>query len=300
MELLNARPERDTVVALGKFDGLHIGHIRLLRQTADIAKKTGLYALAYTFRMPGRDVLTSDDEKTALLAQYGMDGAHFEDLTGNFMRLSPVQFVEEILIKNWRARHIVVGFNYRFGYNRIGDTALLLQLCEGYGVGLTVIDPVQRGGAAVSSTRVRQAVSDGDMPLAQMLLGRPYALSGEVMPGKRLGREIGFPTVNLYPDIHLILPQRGVYVTQLLLDGGRYPAMTNVGLNPTVEHIRRPKVETHLFDFDRELYGQRVRVEFLQKIREEHTFAGLQQLKEQLERDVQAAKWYWMKREDAK
>ena len=300
MELLNARPERDTVVALGKFDGLHIGHIRLLQQTADIAKKTGLYALAYTFRMPGRDVLSSDDEKMALLAQYGMDGAHFEDLTGDFMRLSPVQFVEEILIKNWRARHIVVGFNYRFGYNRIGDTALLLQLCEGYGVGLTVIDPVQRGGAAVSSTRVRQAVSDGDMPLAQMLLGRPYALSGEVMPGKRLGREIGFPTVNLYPDIHLILPQRGVYVTQLLLDGGRYPAMTNVGLNPTVEHIRRPKVETHLFDFDRELYGQRVRVEFLQKIREEHTFAGVQQLKEQLERDVQVAKWYWMKREDAK
>ena len=293
MELLNAAPTRDTVVALGKFDGLHIGHIRLLQQTAAVARKTGLYALAYTFRMPGRQVLTSDDEKTALLAQYGMDGAHFEDLTDVFRQLTPTQFVEEVLQSQWRARHIVVGFNYRFGHGRAGDTALLLRLCERYGIGLSVIDPVQAGGSAVSSTRVRQAVSDGDMHLVQTLLGRPYSLSGEVMPGKRLGREIGFPTVNLYPDVHLVLPQRGVYVTALQLDGCRYPAMTNVGFNPTVEHIRRPKVETHLLDFDRELYGQRVRVEFLQKIREEQAFSGLAELQRQLSCDVQAVRSYF-------
>ena len=292
MELLNAAPVRDTVVALGKFDGLHIGHMQLLRQTAAIARKTGLYALAYTFRMPGREVLTSDDEKTALLTQSGMDGAHFEDLTDAFKRLTPEQFVKERLIRVWRARHIVVGFNYRFGRERIGDTALLLKLCEAYGIGLTVIDPVQAGGAAVSSTRVRQAVACGDMPLVRTLLGRPYALSGEVMPGKRLGREIGFPTVNLYPDAHLILPQRGVYITGLHWNGVQYPAMTNVGLNPTVEHIRRPKVETHVLDFDRELYGQRVQITFYQKIRDEQAFSGVEQLKQQLEHDVQVTRNY--------
>lgn len=293
MELLNAAPMRDTVVALGKFDGLHIGHGQLLRQTAAIAQKTGLYALAYTFRMPGRETLTGDDEKAALLARFGMEGAHFEDLTDAFKQLTPEQFVRERLIHTWHARHIVVGFNYRFGRNRTGDTALLLKLCETYGIGLTVIDPVLVDGAAVSSTRVRQAVACGDMPLAQTLLGRRYTLAGEVMPGKRLGREIGFPTVNLYPDRYLILPQRGVYVTGLEWNGAQYPAMTNVGFNPTVEHIRRPKVETHMLDFDRELYGQRVRITFYQKIRDEQAFSGVEQLQAQLSQDVQTTRECW-------
>ena len=265
MELLSNGSQRDTVVALGKFDGVHVGHIRLLQETAAVAHKKALYALAFTFRIPGRDVLMTDQEKWLALLQYGMDGVHFETLTDAFMQLTPEQFLEEVLLKKWKVRHIV----------------------------LTVIDPVMQGGSAVSSTRVRQAVGIGDMEEVQKLLGRPFAVAGEVMPGKRLGREIGFPTVNLYPDVHLVLPQRGVYVTGLLCDGRRYAGMTNVGLNPTVEHIRHPKVETHVFDFHRDLYGKQVRVEFFHKIREEKAFAGVEQLKGQLERDVQIAKAYW-------
>ncbi len=295
MELLGGGPQRDTVVALGKFDGVHVGHIRLLQETAAIAKKKALYALAFTFRVPGRDVLMTDQEKVAVLSRYGMNGVHFEDLTDTFMQLTPGQFLEEVLLQRWRAKHIVVGFNYRFGHGRSGDAALLLRLCEERQIGLTVIDPVMQGGSVVSSTRVRQAVGAGDMEQAGQLLGRPYAVAGEVMPGKRLGREIGFPTVNLYPDVHLVLPQRGVYVTELLCEGRRYAGMTNVGFNPTVEHIRHPKVETHVFDFHRDLYGKQVRVEFFQKIREEKAFAGVQELKGQLERDVQIAKAYWKK-----
>ncbi len=293
MEVLSNGSQRDTVVALGKFDGVHVGHIRLLQETAAVAHKKALYALAFTFRIPGRDVLMTDQEKWLALLQYGMDGVHFETLTDAFMQLTPEQFLEEVLLKKWKVRHIVVGFNYRFGHRRLGDAALLLRLCAERQIGLTVIDPVMQGGSAVSSTRVRQAVGIGDMEEVQKLLGRPFAVAGEVMPGKRLGREIGFPTVNLYPDVHLVLPQRGVYVTGLLCDGRRYAGMTNVGLNPTVEHIRHPKVETHVFDFHRDLYGKQVRVEFFHKIREEKAFAGVEQLKGQLERDVQIAKAYW-------
>ncbi|MBE7030836.1 MAG: bifunctional riboflavin kinase/FAD synthetase [Ruminococcaceae bacterium] len=280
---------KHTVIALGKFDGVHRGHTALLEKTAQIARAQGLTSVVYTFPVK-TGALMGGAEKQALFSDLGMDRVYAEEFTEQFRRMSAGEFVKNVLMEQFHARHVVVGFNYRFGYQRSGDAQLLAKLCAPYGVGVTVVEPVMADGEPISSTRVRALIEQGDVDAAQTLLGRRYAVTGEVLHGKQLGRTIGFPTVNLIPSQEILLPRRGVYATITMVDGKQVKGVTNVGPNPTVEVDAPDKVETHLFDFDGDLYGARIKVEFVEKLRDEHTFSSVDELRKQIEEDKKRAR----------
>ena len=283
-----------TCIALGFFDGVHIAHRKILLSAIDSAKEKNLRALALSFDRSPREILTCDKveyistikDKKELISSLGCE-VHFLTASHNILDMEPYDFVKEILVEKLNAKHICCGYNYRFGKNASGDSALLKELGEKMGFSAEVIDCVETDGESVSSSRIRNLISKGNIKKANELLGRPFSLSGTVVEGKHLGKKLGFPTANIFPESSLIKPKNGVYKTIVTTAKGIFPAITNVGYNPTVggEEFH---LETYIPDFNSNLYQTEMKVEFISYIRGELKFDNLDLLKKQIKKDISA------------
>ncbi len=292
--------EEKTVIALGFFDGVHIGHRALLEKTVERARELGATPAAFTFdRAPKEFVtgahvplLTSAEERCALIRRLcGIERTIVAPFDNAMMTMPWRDFLEKLLVGRYHAIHLVAGHDYGFGYKNEGSPEVLRAWCEERGVGCDIIPRVELDGVTVSSTHIRALAESGDMERAAAFLGHPFALTGTVKHGKHLGTEALFPTVNLMPETWRVLPRFGVYAVRVLLPDGRVCAgVTNVGIRPTIVDDNRVTVETYLVDFDGDLYGKRLEIEFLRRLRDERRFDSMQALHRQIERDIAEAK----------
>lgn len=292
---MNDRKQRRAVVALGMFDGMHRGHEALIRHAAEKAKRLDARPVVFTFanhplEVLGRKprLLTTLDERVRRMRDIGVAEIAAEPFTAGFAAMAPEAFLNWLLAR-WPVAALVCGFNYTYGRNGEGTADTLIAAGEARGFSVEVLPPVLEENAPISSTRIRKALEAGDVTLANRMLGRPYSLAGVVVPNLQNGRRIGFPTANIEPDGALVLPGDGVYRTRAEVLAGSFPAVTNVGANPTL-HAKKETVETHLIGFDRDLYGQRLTVSFLEYLRGEVAFDSLDQLKRRISLDVEAVK----------
>ena len=288
-----------TVIALGFFDGVHIGHGALLRKTVERARELNATSAAFTFdRAPKEFVtgvtvplLTGVDERRALIRElYGIARTIVAPFD-NAMMTMPWRSFLELLVSRHGAVHLVAGHDYRFGYKNEGTPDILRAWCAEHGLGCDIIPKVEFHGVTVSSTHIRALVEAGDMAGAAAFLGHPYTVIGTVKHGKHLGTEELFPTVNLMPEPWRVLPRFGVYAVRVMLDDGTvYPGVTNVGIRPTIVDDNRVTIETNLIDFDGDLYGKELKIEFLRYLRGEKKFSSMAELHAQIARDIDAAR----------
>ena len=290
---------RGVVVALGNFDGVHLGHQEVLRRAVEEGRRGGMKVVAATFHPHPRAVLGAGDPPVLLtplglrrgvLLGYGADEVVEIPFDLELSRKSPEDFVRDVLVGEIGAGVVVVGENFRFGHRAAGDVGDLGRLMREVGGDAVAVEVRSVGGeGGISSTRIRALISEGEVAEAAALLGRPYVLRGEVVIGDRRGRTIGFPTANVLPDIAAVIPARGVYAGFVLVGDERYAACTNVGVAPTFGRAES-RVEAYLLDFDGDLYGRTVDVSFTRRIRGEKKFSGIEELKAQIQRDVGAAR----------
>jgi riboflavin kinase / FMN adenylyltransferase len=289
---------RGVVVALGNFDGVHLGHQAVLRRALEEAERRGAKAVAATFEPHPRAVLRAGSEPKLLtdptlrrevLLRHGADEVYSISFDEALSRKSPEEFVRETLVGELRAEAVVVGENFRFGHRAAGDAGDLARLMRGFGGEVYAVPIRAAGGREISSTQIRALISAGKVSEAARLLGRPYVVRGEVVLGNRRGRTIGFPTANVVPDPAVVVPARGVYAGYVRTGGSEYAACTNVGVAPTFGD-RESKIEAYLLDFGGDLYGRVVDVGFVSRIRAEKQFSGVEELKQQISRDVEEAR----------
>ena len=287
---------RERVIALGFFDGVHLGHGALLRRAAEEAKKRGCESAVFTFDRPPKEVITgvpcplinSPEDRAALVKRlYGIDEmimVPFDDE----MRTTPWdRFVTDILVGRYGAVHLVAGHDHHFGHKNQGSPELLKEKCAELGLGCDIIPAVTIGGVTVSSTHIRKLLEEGDVETARAFLGHPHVLTQTVGHGRQLGRTIGIPTANLVAPPHVLLPRHGVYAAKITLPDGRaFGGVTNVGVRPTVNNGQDVTVEPWILDFDGDLYGQAIRVEFYRRLRDERKFDSLAALRSQIETDA--------------
>ena len=291
-------PDRPLSIALGNFDGVHIGHQRLLHAAAEAAKGIrGCSAAVWTFSSLVKSdasvpALTTQEEKRLRFAQAGMDYAIFEEFA-HVRHISAEEFAADYLPRRMHAAAVVCGFNFHFGQNGRGDTALLGEILASRRIPLTVIPPVCTDGIAVSSTRIRAAIASGDMEKAQQMLGRPFSVALPVLHGNALGRTIGIPTINQDFPLGHILPARGIYACLCTIDGRKYPAVANIGSRPSVPGDGHINCETHIIGYSGDLYGRIVRVEFCRRLRDEQRFPSLDELQSAIRGDIAAAREYF-------
>lgn len=298
----HTRPVPDPVVlAIGNFDGVHLGHAALVRRLAEIARGDALVPTVLTFEPHPREFfapasaparLSTLREKLELLAGCGARQAMICPFNAGFAALSADAFIEQVLVRGCRVRHLVIGDDFRFGQGRTGDFALLQAAGERFGFAVEAMGSVMLDGQRVSSSAVRQALADGDMARAARLLGRPYIMDGQVLHGQKLGRQLGFATANLRIK-HNPLPMAGVFAVEVSgLGSVPLPGVANLGVRPTVGGTR-PLLEVHLFDFDRDIYGAHISVRFVHKLRDEQRFPNFDALKAQIAADAVAARAYF-------
>ncbi|HKE09068.1 MAG TPA: bifunctional riboflavin kinase/FAD synthetase [Candidatus Acidoferrum sp.] len=295
---------RGSVIAIGNFDGIHLGHQRVLAYCIALAKETGAVATAVTFDPPPLKVLrpetaplriSTNQQRMAWFEALGMEAAVVLPFTMELAQLAPEDFVDEILVRQLQVRAVVVGDNFRFGHRQAGDVKFLRATGMRNGFDVIVHEPVMLEGDVVSSTRIRRLIAEGDLSRAARMLGRAFALTGEVVPGTGTGRKFTFPTLNLVAEQEL-LPARGVYATRTVLDGepSSHRSVTNVGMRPTFNGTRLT-VETHLLDYSGNFAPKRIEVRFWKKLREEKKFAGPEELKAQIARDIARADGFFTK-----
>lgn len=279
-------------IALGFFDGVHIAHREIIKRCVDAAREKNLRPVALTFDVSppeflgkGASYITNNDEKSALINALGCE-TNFLKTTKELLATEPADFVKNVLIEKYTAKYIVCGFNYRFGKNASGDVKLLREIAGKYGAEVCVCGCVTLENERVSSSRIRSLITDGNIKKANEMLGRRFSVSGVVSEGKHLGKTIGFPTANVYVSKNMIAPKFGVYHTIVSIGEKRHHAITNVGINPTVggEKLR---TETYIPDVDMNLYNERIKIEFIDFIRSERKFAGISELKRQIESDLE-------------
>jgi riboflavin kinase/FMN adenylyltransferase len=290
---------RGVVVALGNFDGVHLGHQVVVRRAVEEGRRRGMRVVAATFDPHPRAVLapgsqpklltTLELRREALLRQ-GVDAMWEIPFDIELSKKSPEEFVREVLIGEIGAAVVVVGENFRFGHRAAGDAGDLERFMRAFGGEACAVPVRGEGGkGGISSTRIRALVGEGEVEEAARLLGRPYVLRGEVVVGDRRGKSIGFPTANVVPDPAVVVPGRGVYAGFVRVGKGVYAACTNVGVAPTFER-GEGRIEAYLLDFEGDLYGRVVDVSFVRRIRAEKRFSGVEELKEQIARDVEEAR----------
>jgi riboflavin kinase/FMN adenylyltransferase len=286
-----------SAVALGAFDGIHLGHRAILGTAVALARQGKIRALACTFDRHPMEVLQPDrapmpittlEERLELIAGTGIDTTVVIPFTPAVASVEAKAFVQDVLIGTLEAREIVVGFNHRFGRGARGDTQLLESLAAPLGFRAHIVPALMVDGVAVSSSEIRAALQRGDLPNAERLLGRPYSIRGEVVRGAGRGRTLGFPTANVKTERPLGLPV-GVYVCRLLVGASQHQAVVNVGYRPTFGETDL-SVEAHVLDFAGDLYDQKVTLTFLRRLREERKFPSVDALKEQIALDVAAAR----------
>ncbi len=286
-------------LALGNFDGVHMGHRAVITACIGYARETGMKSAVWCFAQnpkPNVDgLLTDTEEKMRIFTELGADYVILENFE-NVKDMSPQAFVKEYL-KKLGAKAVFSGFNFRFGKGASGDVPLLERLCGEEGIFFGCTDRVSENGAVLSSSLIRSLIKEGRVDEAEKLLLRPYSITSEVTHGRHLGASLGFPTVNQSFDNGKTVPKNAVYLTLTIIDEKAYPSVSNVGARPTVngKHLR---LETHILDFEGDLYGKKITVEFKKFRRDETKFSSEEQLKNAVLADIAAAKEYFSKKED--
>lgn len=294
--------EKKRVIAIGFFDGVHLGHGALLRRTRQVADRLGVPAAVLTFdRHPGTLVsgqpvplISSPAERADLMRRlYGIDQVLFCRFDKAMMEMPWKEYVGEYLRRKQGAVHVVCGHDHRFGWRGEGNPTRLQQACEQFGMGCDVVQKVEVHGKTVSSTLIRSLLERGEVEEANEFLGHPHCLTGPVVHGRRLGRKLGTPTANLLLPEGVLSPAFGVYASAVVTGGRRYPAVTNVGVRPTVDGDGRITVEPWILDFEGNLYGKTIRVEFLKFLRPERRFESLEALREAIFRNAEETRAYF-------
>lgn len=295
--------EERRAIALGFFDGVHIGHARLLQKAAENAKRLGAIPAALSFDAhPGSTISGNPvplinspfDRADIMKREFGISDLIFLHYDEKLMRMEWDKFIEW-LVKDFGAVYLVAGFNFRFGYGGKGTVVKLMEKCAELGVECDIVPQVVIDGVSVSSTHIRKLLEEGDVETANKFLGHRHFFVDRVRYGYRLGRKLGIPTVNMVFDNGVLVPKHGVYATRayLLETGERYDAVTNIGVRPTVGGVDKVSVETHLLGYSGNLYGQRLRVEFYKFLRPEMKFSGIEELGERARQDAEEARKYF-------
>jgi riboflavin kinase/FMN adenylyltransferase len=293
-------PVERAVVTIGNFDGVHIGHKRVIALVAERARESGGAGVVVTFEPHSRlffhpdkpfPMITTLEQRTELIGRAGAEIVIVQPFNEEFAAIPPEDFVLKLLLNHLSMERIIVSAKFRFGHHAKGDVRLLQRLAGQSGFEVEVIEDVRYRHTFVSSTFIRQTISKGEMEMAMKLLGRPYRVEGKVYPDTRRGTELlNFPTSNVSPDNELI-PVNGIYASAVQVDAARYPAATYIGTRPTFEG-QRTVIETHLIDFHGSLYGRKIGVDFFKKMREDIKFKSVEDLKNQITRDVQQIREY--------
>ena len=300
--LKEIREKRPAAVSLGFFDGLHLGHTMLLTSCVAFARERSLSADVFTFKDHPKNIMSGEiivprlmpeSEKIDRLSSLGIDRIFEFDFADYFHTMQPEDFAKKMLAGAFSAEAVFCGFNFRFGAQASGDTESLKKLGRIYRFETHVIDPVYASDRLISSSLIRRCINNGDVELAGCLLGRDYALNGIVEKGRSLGRALGFPTANFFPDREMTIPFYGVYVTETLVDGAKYPSVSNVGVCPTVADETFARVETHILDKDIDLYDKEITVMFKSMLRKERRFKDEEALKRQIASDTDSARHYF-------
>ncbi|XCF05893.1 bifunctional riboflavin kinase/FAD synthetase [Tamlana crocina] len=295
---LNALGKEGAVVTIGTFDGVHIGHQKIIKRLIKTGEEFGLKSVILTFFPHPRMVLQKDsniklintiEERHRILNDLGLDYLLIKEFTQEFSRLSAEDFVKQILVDKLHARRVIIGYDHRFGRNRNADINDLKQFGETYGFEVEEISAQDIDDVSVSSTKIRTALQEGDIAKANAYLGYPFMLTGVVAKGKGLGRQLNFPTANIQiPEDYKLIPKQGAYIVSSKINNKTVFGMMNIGTNPTVNGSQQT-IEVHFFDFDADIYGETIQVDLLQRIRDEQRFESVEALKAQLSLDKQTA-----------
>ena len=286
---------KSSVITIGTFDGVHVGHQQIIHRLVDTARKNDLQALVLTFFPHPRMVIQNDaniklintiDEKAKQLEQLGVDHLVVKEFTKSFSRLTALEYVRDILVNKLKVKHIIVGYDHHFGRNRTANINELKEFGAFYNFEVTEIEPQEVDDVAVSSTKIRSAILKGNIPTANKFLGYNFMLTGTVIKGKGLGKTLDFPTANIQIEAaYKLIPKHGVYVVKSQIKGVEVFGMMNIGKNPTVSEGNQTKIEVHFFDFSANLYGAVLKIELLDHLRSEIKFPNIEALKLQLEKD---------------
>jgi riboflavin kinase/FMN adenylyltransferase len=287
---------KDTIVTIGTFDGVHLGHQKILKKLVELKNKNGGETLLFTFDPHPRKVLfpeqrdlkliTTTQEKCELLKQFGIDNILVFPFTIEFSKMSAEDYISNIISETLKTKTLVIGYDHRFGSNREGNIETLKQVSGNYNFDLIEIPAQEINQLNISSTRIRKAIEEGEIEVANSFLGYSFFMSGIVIKGKQLGRTIGYPTANIeLLDLDKIKPKTGVYAVNVVIDQIKFKGMLNVGCNPTTDSDRIQKIEVNIFDFNKDIYGKIIKIEFIKHLRNEVKFANLDELKEQLAKD---------------
>ncbi len=290
--------EKASAVTLGKFDGVHVGHQKLLAIVKEKAREHDLLAVMFTFdRLPlsicpqkHQHFISTNSERRNVVEQLGLDVEVEYPFTEELMNTEPEDFIKNIIVGKLKAKFVVVGTDYRFGKGRTGDYTTLLAKGPEYGFETIVVEKEKYQDREISSTYVREELGAGHMETVNVLLGRPYSIRGIVCPGNQLGREFNAPTMNIYPTASKLLPPNGVYASVTVMDGKEYYGISNLGTKPTVNDEPGVGLETHLFNYEGDAYGKRIEVRLMHYLRQEMKFESIELLKKQMENDMAFAK----------
>jgi riboflavin kinase / FMN adenylyltransferase len=299
----NAEIARPTVLTLGVFDGLHLGHQLIMKTVVDRAKEAGAVPTVITFEPHPRAVLHPEsappllqtfDQKIEALGVLGIEQTIVIHFDKAFSEIRAEEFLREVVANRLQAKAVYLGRGFAFGHNREGDINLLRSVSERLGCFADEVSEVRLRGRRIGSTRIRELLQQGQVNLARRMLGRPYGVEGQVVRGASRGATLGFPTANLHPQ-NRVIPRRGVYVTATLIDGQWRRSVTNIGTRPTFGDATEPSVETYVLGWSGDLYGDVLRVRFLHRLRDEKKFGSVDELKAQIDRDVTRAQKYFEK-----
>lgn len=290
------RIEKPSIVTIGTFDGVHLGHQKILQRLGELRQQTGQQTVVLTFDPHPRKILSASPEKPALLTtveeklelleEYDVDVTVVYPFSKKFSQLHAEEYVGNILVKSLNTRQLVIGYDHRFGMNREGDINLLRSLAPRFGFTVEMISARDIDNIAISSTKIRKALHEGNIELANEFLGHSFMLGGTVIRGKQLGREIGYPTANLeIEDKEKLIPARGIYFVEVVIEGLLLHGMMSIGTNPTTDNDNTTKLEVHIFDFDANIYDKPLQVRFLHRLREEKKFKDLNELRNALDSD---------------
>ncbi|MBD0836541.1 bifunctional riboflavin kinase/FAD synthetase [Aestuariibaculum suncheonense] len=298
---LDKLPKQDTVVTIGTFDGVHIGHQKIINRLINTGKQAHLKSVILTFFPHPRMVLQKDssiklintiDERRTILEGLGLDYLLIKKFTKDFSRLTAEDFVKEILVDTLHAKKVIIGYDHRFGRNRNADINDLIKFGALYGFDVEEISAQDIDDVSVSSTKIRVALEEGDIDKANSYLGYNFMLTGTVVEGKALGRQIDYPTANIkIAEDYKLIPKQGAYVVQSMIDGKPVFGMMNIGTNPTVEG-KQESIEVHFFNFSKDIYGKGLQIALLHRIRDEKKFESVEALKEQLLKDKETSLSY--------
>jgi len=286
------------VATIGNYDGIHLGHRRIIERVTERARELNGTSMLITFHphplhllKPEKELaaITPLDERKRLIEATGIEVLFVVPFTREFSRMAPEAFVSSILVEKLAIKGLIIGYDFKFGRHGKGDVQLLRAMGTQYGFFVEEVGEIRLDGEKIGSNRVRKLITGGDVAMAAKVLGRPHAIEGTVVRAKGRGRTIGYPTINLKTD-HTLVPRNGVYVTEVEIDGQRFGAVTNVGTNPTFETGQERSIESFILDYQGDLYDKNVKVIFLERIRDEVKFDGVEALIAQIGNDVETAR----------